>query len=45
MQTPCESCFRVLASRFEQSHGIPYIVGAIDDSHIHVLAPVVGGED
>ena len=26
-------------------HGIPYIIGAIDGSHILVLAPIIGGED
>ena len=45
VQTPNESQFRVIASRFEQLHGIPYIIGAIDGSHIPVLAPVIGGED
>ena len=45
VQTPSESQFRVLASKFEQLHGIPYIIGAIDGSHILVLAPIIGGED
>lgn len=45
VQFPSESQFRVLASQFEALHGIPYIVGAIDGSHIPVLAPVIGGED
>ena len=45
VQTPSESQFRVLASRFEKLHGIPYIIGAIDGSHIPVLAPVIGGQD
>ena len=45
MQTPSESWFRILTSRFEQLHDIPYIIGTINGSHIHVLAPVVGGED
>jgi len=45
VQTPSESQFRVLASLFEKLHGIPYIIGAIDGSHIPVLAPVIGGED
>ena len=26
-------------------HGIPYIIGAIDGSHILVLTPIIGGED
>ena len=36
VQTPSESQFRGLASKFEKLHGIPYIIGAIDGSHIHV---------
>jgi hypothetical protein len=42
---PCELQFKVLAFQFEALHGIPYIVGAIDGSLIHVLAPVIGRED
>ena len=45
VQMPSESQFRILAKQFEALHGIPYIVGAIDGSHIAVLAPIVGGED
>ena len=45
VQTPSESQFRVLASRLEKSHGIPYIIGAIDGLHIHVLALLFGGQD
>jgi hypothetical protein len=45
VQIPSESQFRVFASRFEKLHDIPYIIGAIDGSHIHVLAPVIGGQD
>ena len=45
VQTPSESQFRVLASRFEKSHGIHYIIGAINGSHIHILAPLIGGQD
>jgi hypothetical protein len=26
-------------------HGIPYIIGAIDGSHIPVLAPLIGGQN
>jgi hypothetical protein len=26
-------------------HNIPYITGAIDDSHIPVLAPIIGRKD
>ena len=43
IQTPDESQFRVLARKFEQLHGIPYVIGAIDGSHI--LAAVISGED
>ena len=45
VQTPSESQFRILALRFEQLHDIPYIIYAIDGSHIHILVMVVGGED
>ena len=45
IQTPDESQFRILARRFEQLHDIPYVIGAINGSHILVLAPVVGRED
>jgi hypothetical protein len=45
VQTPSESQFRVLASRFEELHGISYIIGATDGLHIPILAPVIGGED
>ena len=30
---------------FEKLHDIPYIICAIDGSHIHVLAPLIGGQD
>jgi hypothetical protein len=45
IQTPNENRLRVLAKDFERLHNIPYIIGAIDGSHIPVLAPVIGGED
>jgi hypothetical protein len=45
VQFPSESQFKVLASQFEDLHGIPYIVGVIDGLHIHDLAPMIGGED
>ena len=45
VQMPSESQFRVLAKEFEALHGIPYVVGAIDGLHIHVLAPIYGGEN
>jgi hypothetical protein len=38
-----ESQFKVLTSQFEALHGIPYIVGTIDGSHILVLVPMIGG--
>ena len=42
---PSESKLRKLARDFEALHDIPYVVGAIDGSHIPILAPVIGGED
>ena len=45
IQTPSKLQFRILASEFEQLDGKPYIIGAIDGSHVHVLAPIIGGED
>ena len=45
VQIPSESQFRVLASRFEKFHDIPYIIGAIDGYHIHILDPLIGGQD
>ena len=42
VQTLDESQFRVLAIRIEQLHGISYFTGAINCSHILVLALVVG---
>ena len=45
VQTLSELQFRVLGSKYEKLHGIPYIIGAIDGSHIFVLAYVLGGED
>ena len=45
VQMSSESQFRVLAKEFEVLHKIPYVVGAIDGSHILVLAPIYGGED
>ena len=44
VQTPNELQFRLLASKFEQLHGIHYIIGAMDGSHTSVLAHVIGGE-
>jgi hypothetical protein len=45
VQMPSESQFRVLAKEFEALHKIPYVVGAIDESHILILAPIYGGEN
>ena len=42
---PNEYKFRELAKDFEALHGIPYVVGVIDGSHIPILAPINGGED
>ena len=42
---PNPTRFRVLAQEFEALYGIPYIIGAIDGSHIPILVPVIGGED
>ena len=38
VQTQIESQFRILVSRFEQLHDIPYIIRAIDGSYVYVLA-------
>ena len=45
MQIPSALQFRILASRIEQLRVIPYIIGPIDGSHIHVLALIIGGEE
>jgi hypothetical protein len=45
IQTPNKNRLRILAKDFERLHNIPYIIGAIDGSHISVLAPIIGGED
>lgn len=42
MQIPSVPQLRILASRFEQLFHIPYIIGAIDRSHISILASVIG---
>ena len=44
VQTPNESQFTALASRFKQLHGISCVIEAIDVSRIYVLAPIVGGK-
>lgn len=45
IQTPDESQFRILDRRFEKLHDVPYVIGAIDGSHILVQAHVVGRVD
>lgn len=45
IQISNEDKFRVLAKDFERLHNISYIIGAINNSHISVLAPVIGEED
>ena len=45
IQTLNKNKFRFLAKDFERLHNIPFIIGAIDGSHILVLALVIGGED
>lgn len=42
VQVPCELQFRILARQFEALHDIPYILRAIDGSHISVLPLVIG---
>lgn len=44
VQFPSPTQFRVLAQEFETLHGILHIIGAIDGSHIPILAPVIGGD-
>jgi hypothetical protein len=45
VQFPSPARFRVLAQEFEALHGIPYIIGAIDGSHIPIFAHVIGEDD
>ena len=45
VQTSSKSQFRILTSRFEKLQDIPYIIGAIDGSHIPILAPLIDGQD
>lgn len=45
VQSLKKSLFRILFSRFSLLHDIPYIIGAINDSHNFALAPVVSIED
>ena len=37
--------FRVLAQEFEALHKIPYIIKAIDGSHIPIFVPIIGEDD
>ena len=45
IQFPSPAWFRVLAQEFEAFYGIPHIIGAIDGSHIPILALIIKGED
>ena len=45
VQTPNESQFRVLASKFERLHGITYNVRATSESYVYVLASEIVGKD
>jgi hypothetical protein len=45
VQFPNPAQFRILAQEFKALNGIPYIIEAVDGSHIPILAPVIGGED
>jgi hypothetical protein len=36
-----ESSLRAMAAEFEKLHGIPYIIGAVDGSHISIIAPPI----
>ena len=45
VQTPNESQFMILTTRFEQLHCISYTIRAINRSHIIILALVANKED
>ena len=45
VQFPNPAQFRILAQEFKALNGIPYIIGAIDGSHIPILGPIIRGED
>ena len=45
IQIPKEIKFRVLAKEVEGLYNILYIIEVIEGLHIHVLAPIIGGED
>jgi hypothetical protein len=36
-----ESSLRAMAAEFEKLHGIPYIISAVDGSHISIIAPPI----
>jgi hypothetical protein len=36
-----ESSLRAMAAEFEKLHGIPYIIGTVDGSHIPIIAPPI----
>jgi hypothetical protein len=45
IQIPKEIRFRVVAKEVERLYNILYIIEVIEVLHIHVLAPIIGGED
>ena len=45
VQFPSPARFRVLAQEFEALHKIPYIIKAIDGSHIPIFVPIIGEDD
>ena len=45
VQLPSPARFRVLAQELEALCGIPHIIGAINGSHIPILAHVIEGEN
>ena len=45
MQFSSPARFRILAQEFEALHEILYIIGAIDEAHHPILAPVIRGEN
>ena len=42
---PSPSRFKDISQQFEALHGIPYIVGTIDGSHIPIIAPAQHAAD
>lgn len=45
VQFPSESQFKILTNKFETFCKTFHIIGEIDESHISILAPIIGGED